>query len=273
MTELGPVTKVSDFNLSGESFSLDGKGLNADGEKKEINQDEAPLSDELMQASVLHALGENAIGIIHELRNPLQAIQSYLQILERNGSKVQQEPARYFDLLYGEIRRMDGLLEQFLRLARLAPAEPKPLIIAELVNEVMPLLASLAKVRAVQIETVVEVEDVACLCDEQQFKRLLFNLFVNACDASASQPEACVRVQLKVQGPELVLDVIDNGCGIPNDKLAKIWRPFYTSKPNGTGLGLPSCAQFAIDHQGSLTVSSTPGQGSTFTLCLPIMTD
>jgi polar amino acid transport system substrate-binding protein len=259
MSELGSVIgSASDFNLDKEDCNL-------------TAEDKILLSEELLQASVLHNLGKNATSIVHELRNPLQAIQSYLQILERSQLDSELQSFGYFSALYAEIERMDKLLEQFLRLTRLAPANPQPLLLADLIKEIIPLLASLAKVRGITLHTTIDSGKAYCLCDEQQFKRLLFNLFVNACDACVNSSEPIVHIQLQVEAQELVLALIDNGCGISSDQLTKIWQPFYTSKPSGTGLGLPSCAQFAAEHKGSLTVTSTPEQGSCFTLRLPVL--
>lgn len=228
------------------------------------------LSSELMQAGILHTLGENAAAVIHELRNPLQTIRAYLQILERKLASQNGEPLHHFDLLYAEIGRMDGLLNQFLRLARMAPAELQPLNLGEKIDELLPLLRSMTVMRGINLETDLTPKLPLCWCDEQQFKRLLLNLVANACDACEKSMNSCVRIHLHEQNGDLILSVIDNGYGIPAEQLEKVWQPFYTSKSGGTGLGLPACAQIAAEHGGSLTVVSEPGQGSCFTLRLPV---
>lgn len=227
------------------------------------------LSSELMQAGVMHTLGENAAAIIHELRNPLQTIRAYIQLVERTLASQTSEP-KYFTALYAEINRMEGLLNQYLRLSRFAPAELKPLNLTEKVNEMLPLLRSMAVMRGIELEADLPASITSCQCDEEQFKRLLLNLVANACDACREQPQPHVRITLREDGLDIALSVLDNGCGIPPEKLEKIWQPFYTNKSGGTGLGLPSCATIAAEHGGTLTVVSEAGQGSCFTLTLPL---
>ena len=230
------------------------------------------LSPELMHANVMHTLEENAAAVIHELRNPLQTIRAYLQLLERGLQKNSESSHyRHFEQLYNEISRMDSILSQYLHLSRMAPTELLPLNLAVKISELVPFLRSMAVVRGINMEAEM-IEDLPLvLCDEQQIKRLLLNLFVNACDACTGVSEAKVIIQLYAEDGDLVLNAIDNGCGIPKEKLEKIWNPFYTNKASGTGLGLPSCARIAAEHGGSLTVISEPGQGSCFSLRLRIM--
>lgn len=256
--------------------------------ESEISPPAIPLSAELMQKDALHALGENAAAVLHELRGPLQAIRAHVQLLERKTSRGGDEAlARHYLPIYQGIDHVNDLLEQFLRLSRLMPASLTQLDLSLAVRELLPLLRSMAVMRGIELTAEIATGLPSCQGDEQQLKRLLFNLFANACDALAEytgegdiatngaaasgnktrQPE--IRLLLTQKAGKLVLSVSDNGCGIAADKQDKIWQPFYTQKAGGTGLGLPSCLGIAAEHGGTLTLTSKPGQGSCFTLRLP----
>lgn len=229
-----------------------------------------PLSTELIQQDVLHTLGANAAAIIHELRNPLQTIRAYLQIHERKLAPFDL-PANVTDLrpLYGEIERMNSLMSQFLRLSRFAPDSLQKLNLAEAICELKPLLHCMAVVRGVELVAELPDNPRFCLGDEQALKQLLLNLLGNALDACAAVEQPQVRICLSYEGAELVLSVRDNGCGIAPEAQERIWQPFITNKPGGTGLGLPACAQIARDHGGVLGFTSNYGEGSCFYLRLP----
>lgn len=228
------------------------------------------ISAEMMQADALHSLGENAAALMHELRNPLQAIRAHIQLLERKTGGHNEELKRHFLPLYHSLDHINSLLDQFLRLSRFAPTCLASLAITECVSELLPLLRSMAVMRQVKLKEAIALDLPACLGDEQQLKRLLFNLFANALDACAGKQKARVCITLKQQQEKIILAVQDNGCGMESDKLEAIWQPFYTNKATGTGLGLPACLKIAAEHNGSLTVISRPNEGSCFTLSLPI---
>lgn len=235
-----------------------------------------PLSAELIQKDALHVLGENAAAVLHELRGPLQAVRAHVQLLERKtGRQGDEDLARHYLPIYQGIDHISALLDQFLRLSRLTPACLTCLDLSACVRELLPLLRSMAVIRGIELTVEIAAGLPACQGDEQQLKRLLFNLFANACDALADhcgdqgwQPR--IRLALKREAGEFVLSVSDNGCGISAEQLTKIWQPFYTSKVAGTGLGLPGCLGIAAEHGGRLSVTSKPGEGSCFSLRLPL---
>lgn len=238
------------------------------------------LSEELLRKDTLHTLGENAAAVLHELRGPLQAMRAHVQLLERKlcpgeGGELQ----RHFPPIYQGMDHINALLDQFLRLSRLADSQLAYVDIHACLQEILPLLRSMAIMRNIELSAELDPNTPGCIGDEQQLKRLLFNLFANACDAITTwqkqqgpveQRKPQIQLQLKRDGASIMLSVEDNGCGIRKDKLRQIWEPFFTDKPAGTGLGLPSCAAIAEQHGGSLTVTSNSGEGSRFILRLPI---
>ena len=231
---------------------------------------EVQLSTEMIRTDALHTLGENALALMHELRGPLQAIRAHIQLLERKTTGHGSELSHHFLPLYHSIDLVNNLVDQFLHLTHFADTHLVVLDIAECVREMLPLLRSMSVIRLTELQEEIAPALPACMGDAQQLKRLLFNLFANALDSCAEVEKARVCICLKQEDHEIALSVLDNGCGIAADKLETIWLPFFTSKATGTGLGLPACKKIAALHGGSLTVISRLGEGSCFTLRLPI---
>ncbi len=228
------------------------------------------FTKEELRESVLATLGVNAAAIIHEAKQPLQSIRAHLQLLERQLSKsnfdsLQQQ--QRFALLYDEIGRINSLLSQFMLMAAERKEHRQRIELSQIGTDMSMLLRSVAILRNVEIVENYK-QGVYCLCDGQQIRQIVLNLLSNAIDASNENGRIIISVNQTDNWAEL--SVQDNGCGIAPENIEKLFKPFFTTKENGNGIGLPMSLQIAKEHGGDIKISSKLGQGSIFKLLLPL---
>lgn len=226
------------------------------------------LDEKTRQNDFLRSLGEHSAIIIHELRGPLAAINANLQTMERiltqKGETSQQER---FAILKDETLRMRELLDQYLLLAGTKPVNARPLFLNECAEQTLCLLRSLLIRSKVKYSISVEASTEPVLADERQIKQVLYNLVINA--AEAMPDGGSLEITSCARSNEQLLIVQDNGCGMDQDTMSKVFQPYFTTKATGCGLGLAICRQIARENNGNLSVLSSPGKGTAFVLALP----
>jgi signal transduction histidine kinase len=217
-------------------------------------------------------VGLLASGLAHEIRNPLNAMNMNLQMLEEELQGLPQlgsgEHAELLESTKSEIKRLERLVNNFLTYAR--PAEPRleSRDLNVVVREVLRLLE--ADFRQHGVELVADFEPLLphVDLDDTQFKQALINLLVNARQVLKNGGEVAVRTGASEQG-EVVVEVRDTGPGIPQEMRERIFEVFYSSRGGGTGLGLPIAKQIVERHGGTIEVDSVEGHGTTFRIRLP----
>jgi len=233
---------------------------------------------ELQRAAQLSFTGELAAGLAHEIKNPLAGIQGAVDILIRRRDA--NDPER--EALEGvrhQVQRIDNTVRALLDRAR--PRNLK--LMRASLTELMQATVQLARAQTggrggdrVHVEFVPPAEDIFMVVDSAQIEDAVLNLTINAMEAVAENGKVTVRVY-RVQpddeesGEEVVIEVSDNGRGIDAQDLTNIFSPFFTTSKGGTGLGLPAVRRIARVHGGSVDVKSVVGEGSTFTIRLPII--
>lgn len=252
--------------LSSTSRLYDGRGeqLGAVGVIRDISENRA-LQGQVARASQLAAIGEMSASIAHELRTPLTSIRGFVQYLQSS-----QDPAEwneYGDIIIREVDALNRIATGLLDLARPQSINPLPTDLNRLVEESLLLVA---KPSGKQITFRVQLApDLPLLdIDKGQIKQVVLNLLINAIQAIDSQGEINIATHLEVGN--VLLTIRDSGCGIPPADLERIFDPFFSSKPSGTGLGLPVAQRIVERHHGQLDLSSQPGQGTIAKLRLPI---
>jgi len=239
------------------------------------------MEQELRRRERLAGVGELAASIAHEIRNPLAAISGSVELLRGEGGGADRE--RLMHIVLREIGRLDALIGDFLQFARPAPPKLAPVAVGALLAEVAEMLATAAPPGA-KLELEADPRAVA-LADPTQLRQVLWNLARNACDAlqgqgvvrlSASRvggapqgPGAGGRKRGREEAAAVEIVVADTGRGIPLADLERIFDPFYTTKPDGTGLGLATVHRIVESHGGALQVESQPGVGTRFRVHLP----
>lgn len=215
----------------------------------------------------LSATGQMAAGLAHEIRNPLAVIEGALGVLER-GKAGQEKLAECLQLIRSECVRLNRLLTGFLNFARPRPPKLQPTDLAQLVESVIDLSSHAIDGKAITLSQQTDPSLPLLHSDPEQLKQALLNLILNAVQAMPQGGE--IKVTARRAGGNAVLQVRDQGCGIPPEHLDKIFDPFFTTKENGTGLGLSVANQIISQLGGVLTVERNPDRGMTFSIYLPL---
>jgi signal transduction histidine kinase len=229
----------------------------------------------------LATLGEMAAGLAHEIRNPLGAIQGAVQLL--NPESATTGDARFLKIIQEEVQRLNRVVSQFLDYSKPSGLELKVLEISPLMDRAVELLAP-SLPPGVRIERVAMSPELSGLKVEAAAERLLqvlINLIQNAVkalDAAGSrEQEGVVTLSLeryqgigRADARKIAIVVEDNGPGIPESNLERIFIPFFTTSQQGTGLGLSICQKIVEAHRGRIEVESEPGKRTRFAVILPI---
>lgn len=222
-------------------------------------------------------IAELAAGFIHEIKNHLGTLSLNLQLLAEDFEDAQTPRERKaldrVSRLSGECRKLLDLSNDFLRFTRLRELHTRPVPLAEVVTRMIDFLGPTARQRGVELKWF-SAPDLPLVClDSDLFEHALLNLMLNA---EQAMPDGGTLTLLigRAEGGEgparaVQLDVIDTGAGIEREALAKLFRPFHTTKPDGNGLGLATTRKIIVAHGGTIEVQSTPGRGTKFTITLP----
>jgi signal transduction histidine kinase len=226
------------------------------------------LERKLAQGERLAALGRMAATVAHEVKNPLSAIKSIVQVM-REDERVAGEYSRDLELIVGETDRLSRSVSQLLSFARHAPQSDAPATADELTAALLQLFAAQARAKGVRLESRIESHDALDGATVAAARDALSNLIVNALQATPSGNG--VRVSLRREGGALVWSVADEGAGVPGDLRARIWEPFFTTKQRGTGLGLAIVRKRVEEVGGEARLApQREGEGARFELRLPI---
>jgi signal transduction histidine kinase len=227
---------------------------------------------QMSRAEHLATLGEMATGLAHEIRNPLAGIAGVIEIIGRDLPSSSPARAVVKDVRQ-EIARINHIVTDLLQTARPHPPTVRKSDLNTTVEHAVMLGRQQAMAKSVEIElhkdsSLPEVEH-----DGDQIHQVLLNLLLNALqalDSPLAGHSGKITVTVRPQGSTAVVEVSDNGRGIAPDHLPNIFRPFYTTKGDGTGLGLSLARRIVEDHHGRIDVSSALGKGTTFAVVLPL---
>lgn len=223
------------------------------------------------QALVLHqekmaAFGLLAAGIAHEVGNPLTAISSLVQILQRRDLDAYTQEK--LGLINGQLRRIQNTLRELINFGRPASAERALVSVSDVIDEALGIVKYYKRTRERLLETRVAGDLPAVHGKRDWLVQAVLNLVLNAIDATAHGGH--IRIHADVEADQVRIEVEDDGAGIESAHLEKLFRPYFTTKPNGTGLGLFVTQKLVQEHGGSVTCRSTSGCGTLFTILLPI---
>ena len=222
----------------------------------------------------LAAVGEMAAGIAHEIRNPLASMSGSIQIL-RQELPLTDEQAQLMDIVLRESERLNDTIRSFLAYARPQRFSIARLDVRRVLNDAALLLRNSSEVQDGHIiEVRVPMHEVAFEADENQIRQIVWNLATNGLRAMRNGGTLTLGARLESAGEvgleSVVLDVADEGVGIPAEELDAIFQPFRGTFAKGTGLGLAIVHRIVSDYNGEIQVSSTPGRGTTVSVRLPV---
>ena len=229
------------------------------------------------EASALEVERSNAVknlaaGVAHEIGNPLNALNIHLQLLSRELAGLGDEAARrplqeLAEVARKEVERLDAIITQFLRAVR--PSKPvlRPESPAEVLEETLKLLRTEFGNRRIEVSVDIPEAVPAVKLDRQQIKQVFFNLIKNALEAMPDGGK--LTVAFSVGDAFVDISFADTGCGIAMEEMGHVFDPYYTTKPDGTGLGLMIVRRIVEDHGGEIELATKAGQGACFKIRLP----
>jgi signal transduction histidine kinase len=245
--------------------------------------------EKLVRQEKLAVLGQLAGGVGHELRNPLAVINNAVYYLKLVQPDADEKIRKYHSMIEHEVHNSEKIITDLLDFARIKSVDRAPLAVPELVQHVLERFPVPVSIKAV-LEFPTDLPQ--ALADPRQMEQVLGNLVVNACQAMASASSATLALASSAtlvsassaplsEGGTLTISashvkellaiaVKDTGAGISPENMQKLFEPLFTTKPKGIGLGLAVSRKLAEANGGRIEVHSEPGQGSTFTLYLPV---
>jgi two-component system nitrogen regulation sensor histidine kinase GlnL len=219
-----------------------------------------------------------AAGLAHEIRNPLAGLQGSAELLAQEAEEGTRE---YAQVIAREAKRVDGLVRELLDLARPARLQLGPVNIHDVLRDVIVLARGIPGAGRVAFTERYDPSLPPVLGDAEKLTQVVLNVVRNALDAVADSADRHVILETAVAGlrvrgeggktrPLARICIVDSGPGIPLSMLTRIWTPFATSKPQGTGLGLPICQRIVHAHGGRIEIRNRPGAGAEVSIFLPL---
>jgi signal transduction histidine kinase len=252
----------------------------------QANKDLKNAQDEIVKAEKLASIGRLSAGIAHEIGNPIGIVLGYIDLLKaRQALKTDDTAQDYLFRAGDEIGRVHGIIRQLLDFSRAAPLYFQPIEMHDLIEDVAAILSHQPLLRDINIETRLNAVENRVFADYDRMRQVLVNLMINAADAIQGSKNASTgKIVIETRSmagddsgspaasPVFILQVSDNGTGIPKQEIENIFDPFYTTKEPGKGTGLGLSVTYMIIEQsgGTITVKSDAACGTQFTISLPL---
>jgi signal transduction histidine kinase len=231
------------------------------------NRDLRESGEKLRRAERLSVLGEIAAGLAHEIRNPLAGMKGALEIVSGRVSAGTPE-AEFAEIAAREARRLEGLVQEFLDYARPRPPRLQPGELPRVLHRALSLLGPEAEAARVTLATAVDDAADGPSVDPEQFQQVVVNVLLNAIQASPRGGRVSVRYRRDEDRG--VIEVTDQGPGVPPEAAARLFEPFFTTKERGSGLGLAISQRIVSAHGGEIRLEPAPGGGTRVEIGLPI---
>jgi two-component system sensor histidine kinase HydH len=216
-------------------------------------------------------IAQLAGGLAHEIRNPLSTMRLNLDLLaedfENPESTRERRVLQKIERLQRETSRLHEILEAFLRFVRVQELRKIPADLNAIVDDLCDFYGPQVSTKAILVRTHYAADLPRMLLDIELFKQALLNLILNAEHAMPDGGELILTT--RCEGTWNILEVTDTGRGMTEEVRARVFDAFYSTRPGGSGLGLPTTRKIVEAHDGTIEVESEPGKGSKFTVCLP----
>jgi two-component system sensor histidine kinase PilS (NtrC family) len=223
------------------------------------------MEEQLRKSERLGAIGQLAAGLAHEIRNPLASLSGAVELLASDLPASDRHSQALSQIVQRETARLNRLVSDFLTYARPGPGRSEPVALLALLEELAQLVARDA---SLGIEVKLDVPaGLAALGNPDQLRQVFWNLVLNAAQSEPSDRAVHVRAWRTPGGVEVAIE--DHGCGIDPETRDRLFEPFYTTKPKGTGLGLATVHRVVEAHGGRIGITSAPGEGTTVRVELP----
>ncbi|MFH0883243.1 MAG: ATP-binding protein [bacterium] len=264
---LGPTGRrkgytADDLELFGEIAPVISSGADQVMMIRHINE----TNQRLFESDKLISIGQLASGIAHEIRNPLTSMRMNLQGLKRRG-KLEEKDKKRVQICLDEIIRLDNIISEIMQFARRTKLEVAPVKAKHIVTTALEMTRQEMESRGIDVVTQIQPSLPTIRADENRLIRALINLLINA--AQAMGHGGTITVYAEAYGTGVEIAVTDQGPGIAKELRRDIFNPFFTTKADGTGLGLANALKFVQEHGGELDFITEMEVGTTFSIRLP----
>jgi len=230
--------------------------------------------EQLQSAEKLASIGQLAAGVAHELNNPLGTIILYASMLKREIEARQCEitNAEDYSMIIEEANRCKNIVSNLLNFARHGKLKVTSVNIPSVIDEVVKTIRINPAFKDIIINVNDQTETKITTADKEQIKQVFLNVINNGCEALEESETKNLTINIRNEENSIIVDVIDTGCGVPQENMKKLFTPFFTTKKmgKGTGLGLAITYGIVKMHKGDISVKSNEGSGSVFTIKLPL---
>ncbi len=252
-----------EIGLLAESFNEMSRKMASDIEQLKT------LNEQLIRTEKLAAMGTLAAGVAHEVNNPLASISSLIQMIQ-SKQNIDNETKERLTLISAQITRITQVTRDMMNFAHVRPAAKSLVSINDVIETSLRLASFDKSFQKLIVKKHLEEKTPKVLADADQLQQVFLNLFLNARDASSGSGEIFIKTAF--QENAIKIEIADNGTGIKEKDLKKIFDPFYTTKPagTGTGLGLAVCYGIITAHNGTIEVSQNDRNGTIFSIILPL---
>lgn len=227
--------------------------------------DEEKMRVELDHVERLSLVGQMAAGITHEIRNPMAVVRGFLQLMRE---KSPEELNSYYQIVMEELDRANSIINDFLSLAQSRISDKEKVLLQHIIEEITPLLWADANLRGQSVELKLSSSVQELELNVREIKQVILNLARNGMEAMG--PKGVLTIETHTTNDKVELMVRDRGVGMSESQREKLFIPFFTTKSQGTGLGLSLCLSIVERHNGKIIVDSVEGEGTLFTISFPI---
>jgi signal transduction histidine kinase len=226
---------------------------------------------ETIESERLNALMLLAAGVAHEIGNPLNSLHIHLQLMERTVQKLpdgaKEDLEQSIEVARSEVNRLDSIVTQFLRAIRPSRPELRPENVNTIVEDAVRFFTPELQDREIVVEQELRSDLPLLQIDRDQMKQAFYNVIKNSLEAMHRR--GSLRIRSDLDDTHVVLQFVDTGGGMSAEKLSRVFQPYFTTKPSGTGLGLLIVRRIVREHGGELYIESSEGKGFTLTIRLP----
>jgi two-component system, sporulation sensor kinase E len=230
-------------------------------------------AQQTIESERLNALRLLAAGVAHEIGNPLNSLHIHLQLMERSVQKLHDgekaELEQSIDVARSEVNRLDSIVTQFLKAIRPSRPQLRPENVNTIVEEAVRFFAPELQDREIVVEQELRSDLPLLQLDRDQMKQAFYNVIKNSVEAM--HRHGTLRIRTDLADTHVIVRFVDTGGGMSAENLSRVFEPYFTTKPSGSGLGLLIVRRIVREHGGELSIESSQGKGLTLTIRLPFI--
>jgi len=230
-------------------------------------------AQQTIESERLNALRLLAAGVAHEIGNPLNSLHIHLQLMERSVQKLHDgekaDLEQSIDVARSEVNRLDSIVTQFLKAIRPSRPQLRPENVNTIVEEAVRFFAPELQDREIAVEQELRSDLPLLQLDRDQMKQAFYNVIKNSVEAM--HRHGTLRIRTDLADTQVIVRFVDTGGGMSAENLSRVFEPYFTTKPTGSGLGLLIVRRIVREHGGELSIESSQGRGLTLTIRLPFI--